>query len=74
MCLKCLAVILLSLIFFHYRPNNSYVDIVKVMGRGLLLENETCEDYDYPCFGGGGRGVCAHAHVCMHACIKYHLR
>lgn len=58
MCLKCLAVTLLSLIFFHYRPNYSYVDIVKVMGRGLLLENETCEDYDYPCsWGGGGVGV-----------------
>lgn len=60
MCLKCLAFTLLPLIFFHYRPNNSYVDIVKVMGRGLLLEDETCENYDYPCFWG----VCVCVRVC----------
>ena len=74
MCLKCLAFTLLPLIFFHYRPNNSYVDIVKVMGRGLLLEDETCENYDYPCFWGvcvcACVCVCAHTSASMCVCMR----
>ena len=68
MCLRYLDFTLLPLIFFHYRPNTSFVDIVKVMGRGLLLENETCEDYDYPCFWCVCVSMCArvHMHVCTH--------
>lgn len=37
-------------IFFHYRINNSYIDIFKMTVRGPFLENVVCEDNDYPCF------------------------
>lgn len=56
------------LILPHYQLNKSYVNILKMTERDLLLENVVCEGNGCPCLG---RGV--YVSVCVCVPTKYPL-